>query len=216
MADAILSAVSDEITEGTALYLDGELTAVCAEGDQLQMYLDGMLDAYKDPNDPRRGGQLQPQPSPWRTASTSPTASWTMPTWGFPACRGWSAGPAGLHRPAGGQHQPDRHQEQPHHRRAVRAQRHHPRRLHLPRGRADRHPRGGHAGGPYHQERHLDRGNPLHHREDPVQRVRLRHHPHRPAGRERRADHPPPRTSTTPRATCCPRPSPAARSPRSR
>ena len=52
MADAILSAVSDEITEGTALYLDGELTAVCAEGDQLQMYLDGMLDAYKDPNDP--------------------------------------------------------------------------------------------------------------------------------------------------------------------
>src|SRR5699024_8233452 len=30
MANAILSAVSDEISEGTALYLDGELTAVCA------------------------------------------------------------------------------------------------------------------------------------------------------------------------------------------
>ena len=52
MADAILSAVSDEISEGTALYLDGELTAVCAEGDQLQLYLDGMLEAYKDPDDP--------------------------------------------------------------------------------------------------------------------------------------------------------------------
>ena len=52
MADAILSAVSDEITDGTALYLDGELTAVCAEGDQLQLYLSSMLAAYEDPEDP--------------------------------------------------------------------------------------------------------------------------------------------------------------------
>lgn len=52
MADAILSAVSDEISEGTALYLDGELTAVCAEGDQLELYLDGLLSAYEDPDDP--------------------------------------------------------------------------------------------------------------------------------------------------------------------
>lgn len=52
MADAILSAVSDEISEGTALYLDGELTAVCAEGDQLELYLDGMLSAYQDDADP--------------------------------------------------------------------------------------------------------------------------------------------------------------------
>ena len=52
MADAILSAVSDEISEGTALYLDGELTAVCAEGDQLELYLNGMLSAYQDDADP--------------------------------------------------------------------------------------------------------------------------------------------------------------------
>ena len=52
MADAILSAVSDEISEGTALYLDGELTAVCAEGDQLQLYLSGLLEPYEDPDDP--------------------------------------------------------------------------------------------------------------------------------------------------------------------
>ena len=52
MADAILSAVSDEISEGTALYLDGELAAVCAEGDQLQLYLSGLLEPYEDPDDP--------------------------------------------------------------------------------------------------------------------------------------------------------------------
>ena len=52
MADAILSAVSDEISSGTALYLDGELTAVCAEGDQLQLYLSGLLEPYEDPDDP--------------------------------------------------------------------------------------------------------------------------------------------------------------------
>ena len=52
MADAILSAVSDEISEGTALYLDGELTAVCADGDQLQLYLSGLLEPYEDPGDP--------------------------------------------------------------------------------------------------------------------------------------------------------------------
>ena len=32
-ADAILKSASDEISEGTALYLNGELTAVCADGD---------------------------------------------------------------------------------------------------------------------------------------------------------------------------------------
>ena len=31
MADAILKSASDEISEGTALYLDGELTAVCSD-----------------------------------------------------------------------------------------------------------------------------------------------------------------------------------------
>ena len=52
MANAILSAVSDEISEGTALYLDGELTAVCAEGSQLQLYLSGLLEPYEQPDDP--------------------------------------------------------------------------------------------------------------------------------------------------------------------
>ena len=52
MANAILSAVSEEISEGTALYLDGELTAVCAEGSQLQLYLSSLLEPYEDPDDP--------------------------------------------------------------------------------------------------------------------------------------------------------------------
>ncbi len=52
MADAILSAVSEEISEGTALYLDGELTAVCADGAQLQLYLSSLLEPYEDPDDP--------------------------------------------------------------------------------------------------------------------------------------------------------------------
>ncbi len=32
MANAILKCASDQISEGTALYLDGELTAVCRDG----------------------------------------------------------------------------------------------------------------------------------------------------------------------------------------
>src|SRR5699024_1415116 len=52
MANAILSAVSEEISECTALYLDGELTAVCAEGSQLQLYLSGLLEPYEQPDDP--------------------------------------------------------------------------------------------------------------------------------------------------------------------
>lgn len=51
MADAILSASSDEIMEGTALYLDGELAAVTTEGDRLQRYLDSMKAPYEDPTD---------------------------------------------------------------------------------------------------------------------------------------------------------------------
>ena len=39
MADAILKSASDQISEGTALYLDGELTAVCNDGTALQSYL---------------------------------------------------------------------------------------------------------------------------------------------------------------------------------
>ena len=52
MADAILKSASDEISEGTALYLDGELTAVCSDGVSLQSYLSSLLEPYEDPNDP--------------------------------------------------------------------------------------------------------------------------------------------------------------------
>ncbi len=51
MADAILKMSSDEISQGTALYLDGELTAVCADGTELQSYLSSLLEPYEDPDD---------------------------------------------------------------------------------------------------------------------------------------------------------------------
>ena len=51
MADAILKASSDQISEGTALYLDGELTAVCSDGTALQSYLSSLLEPYEDPDD---------------------------------------------------------------------------------------------------------------------------------------------------------------------
>ena len=47
-ADAILKSASDEISEGTALYLDGELTAVCSDGDALRTYLNNMLSPYEE------------------------------------------------------------------------------------------------------------------------------------------------------------------------
>ncbi len=51
VADAILKNSSDQITEGTALYLDGELTAVCKDGTALQGYLDSLLEPYEDQED---------------------------------------------------------------------------------------------------------------------------------------------------------------------
>ncbi len=51
MADAILKTSSDQISEGTALYLDGELTAVCSDGTALQSYLSSLLEPYEDPDD---------------------------------------------------------------------------------------------------------------------------------------------------------------------
>ena len=44
MANAILKSSSDQISEGTALYLDGELTAVCSDGTALQSYLSSLLE----------------------------------------------------------------------------------------------------------------------------------------------------------------------------
>ena len=52
MADVILQNSSDQISEGTALYLDGVLTAVCADGTSLQSYLSSLLEPYEDPDDP--------------------------------------------------------------------------------------------------------------------------------------------------------------------
>ena len=48
MANAILSSASDEISTGTALYLDGELTAVCADGSSLRGYISSLLEPYED------------------------------------------------------------------------------------------------------------------------------------------------------------------------
>ena len=42
-ANAILQSASDQISEGTALYLDGELTAVSSDGDTLRSYLESLL-----------------------------------------------------------------------------------------------------------------------------------------------------------------------------
>ena len=52
MANAILKSSSDQISEGTALYLDGELTAVCSDGTALQSYLSSLLEPYENPEDP--------------------------------------------------------------------------------------------------------------------------------------------------------------------
>lgn len=56
VADAILKNSSDQISEGTALYLDGELTAVCADGSSLQRYISSLLEPYENPDDPSRFG----------------------------------------------------------------------------------------------------------------------------------------------------------------
>ncbi len=52
MANAILSNSSDQISEGTALYLDGELTAVCSDGDALRSYINSLIEPYENPDDP--------------------------------------------------------------------------------------------------------------------------------------------------------------------
>ena len=50
-ANAILQSASDQISEGTALYLDGELTAVSSDGDTLRSYLESLLAPYEDQTD---------------------------------------------------------------------------------------------------------------------------------------------------------------------
>ena len=54
MANAIIQSAGDQIGEGTALYLDGELTAVCSDGNALRAITSpAMLDPYEeDADDP--------------------------------------------------------------------------------------------------------------------------------------------------------------------
>lgn len=52
MADAILMASSEEISEATAVYIDGILCLVTDEGDELQAYLDSLTAPYADDDDP--------------------------------------------------------------------------------------------------------------------------------------------------------------------
>ena len=54
VADAILSASSDEIGDGTAVYIDGELRFVTTEGDHLRAYLDAIKAPYEDAFDSDR------------------------------------------------------------------------------------------------------------------------------------------------------------------
>lgn len=52
MVDTILRTASDEIAEGTALYLDGELSVVCGEGSRLRSYIRSLTAPFEDPDDP--------------------------------------------------------------------------------------------------------------------------------------------------------------------
>ena len=54
VANAILGASSDEIGEGTAVYVDGELRFVINEGDHLRAYLESVKQPYEDTSDPNR------------------------------------------------------------------------------------------------------------------------------------------------------------------
>lgn len=52
MANAILMSSSDQISEGTALYLDDQLTAVCSDGDALRSYIESLLAPYENTDEP--------------------------------------------------------------------------------------------------------------------------------------------------------------------
>ena len=54
MADAILTAASDEIQEATALYVDGDLAAITTDGEDLREDLEAIKEPYEDPNDPNQ------------------------------------------------------------------------------------------------------------------------------------------------------------------
>ncbi len=52
MADAILRSSSDQIIEASAMYVDGELRAITTEGGRLREDLDGILEPYRDHENP--------------------------------------------------------------------------------------------------------------------------------------------------------------------
>ena len=52
MADAILQASSQDIQEGTALYVDGDLVAVTTDGDAVRQTLEEIKAPYEDESDP--------------------------------------------------------------------------------------------------------------------------------------------------------------------
>ena len=54
VANAILRASSDEIGEGTAVYIDGELRYVINDGDHLRAFLQSVKQPYVDTTDPNR------------------------------------------------------------------------------------------------------------------------------------------------------------------
>lgn len=54
VADAIMCASSDEIGDGTAVYVDGSLRFVTTEGDHLRSYLDAIKSPYEDAFDENR------------------------------------------------------------------------------------------------------------------------------------------------------------------
>ncbi|MDD4850963.1 MAG: peptidoglycan DD-metalloendopeptidase family protein [Gemmiger sp.] len=54
VTDAILRASSDEISDGTAVYIDGALNYVTTEGDHLRTYLENVKDPYEDNTDPNK------------------------------------------------------------------------------------------------------------------------------------------------------------------
>lgn len=53
-ANAILGTSSDQIGEGTAVYIDGELRFVINDGDHLRSYLESVKEPYEDTSDPNR------------------------------------------------------------------------------------------------------------------------------------------------------------------
>lgn len=52
MADSILRASSDEISDATALYVNGQIVGVTTEGEKLEQAIAAMKAPYEDPNNP--------------------------------------------------------------------------------------------------------------------------------------------------------------------